>query len=59
MKLDVKAMGLFAIQKVAELYNQWVKIEDLDGLGGCSRWAWVLTVHASYLAPFDEPYNEP
>ena len=52
-------MGPFVIWKVAKVYGQWVIIEDLDGLGGPSRKAQVHTVHASHLAPFDEPYVEP
>ena len=55
----MKAMGPFVIQKVAGLYGQWVIIEDLDGLGGYSRWASAHTIHASHLMLFDELYIEP
>ena len=58
-KLDAKAMGPFFVQKVAKLYGQQVIIEDQDFLSGCIRQAWAHTIHASHLAPFDEPYIEP
>ena len=34
-------------------------IEELEEVRGQSRWVWVHTIHASHLAPFDEPYVEP
>ena len=34
-------------------------IEDPDGPSGKGMWAWPCVVHASHLAPFDEPYIEP
>ena len=52
-------MGPFVVCKVAGLYGQRVTIEDLDGPSGKGMWACLHVVHASHLAPFDEPYIEP
>ena len=34
-------------------------IEDPDGPSGKGMWLRLHVVHASHLAPFDEPYIEP
>ena len=36
-----------------------MKIEDPDGPSGKGMQACLRVVHASHLAPFDEPYIEP
>ena len=52
-------MGPFIVHKVAGLYGQPVRIEDPDGPSGKEMQAYPHVVHASHLAPFDEPYVEP
>ena len=52
-------MGPFVVCKVARLYGQRVTIEDPDGPSGKGMRARPCVVHASHLAPFDEPYVEP
>ena len=52
-------MGSFVVHKVARLYGQRVTIEDQDGPSGKGMRVRPRIVHASYLAPFDEPYIEP
>ena len=44
---------------MAGLYGQRVTIEDPDGPSGKGIQARPRVVHASHLAPFDEPYVEP
>ena len=44
---------------MSRLYNQQVKIEDLDGTSGQGKQAQAYTLYASLLALFDEPYVEP
>ena len=52
-------MGPFVVHKVAGLYGQRVTIEDPDGPSGKGMRACPHVVHASHLAPFDEPYVKP
>ena len=52
-------MGLFVICKVAGLYGQRVTVEDPDELSGQGTRVKPYVVHASHLAPYDEPYVEP
>ena len=52
-------MGPLVVCKVARLYGQPVTIEDLEGPSGKGMWARPHVVHASHLAPFDEPHIEP
>ena len=44
---------------MAGLYGQRATIEDPDGPSGKGMRAHLPVVHASHLAPFDEPYVEP
>ena len=54
-KLDPKTTGPFCVRAVTGVYRQRVTIEPLEEASRRRR----VTVHASQLVPFREPYTEP
>ena len=54
-KLDPRTTGPFRVRTISGVYRQRVTIEPLEEASRRRR----VTVHASQLVPFEEPYAEP
>lgn len=54
-KLDPRTTGPFRVRSVSGVYRQRVAIEPVDGASRQKR----VTVHASQIVPFEQPYAEP
>lgn len=54
-KLDPRTTGPFRVRRVGGVYRQRVTIEPTVG----STARRIVTVHASQLVPYEQPYTEP